>query len=347
MYLHDAPGPTPGPIGSIELQDSLQVSIRADCMPHGLVFLNRCLSQFLPYLQHPQSWKDIMCGFQFLQLCLNHWYAVLGDTGNIKPVCHKKPHLQLGQTVRIIKSRKFPCLLLESLLVNPVILDYLICQIHIQTYTMVIDVLVQVPQFLLLPGDWVYLQLFADGCLGDYILPVVLNKQLPFIWGVFREVSATHSIGLGRLTGLTEVLYQAFTYLILLLILRKPQGFSHPSQCPWKAQGSRMYCRAPPLLRGHRPAQPGGKAGPFKVGIICRLDYIRTVQAFPEVWEIPFRVRQWIRQVNHLHALPVIPVSYQQYLEVRGGCICIHPCLPNINAGIGFYVHIHCHKSSS
>ena len=114
--------------------------------------------------------------------------------------------------------------MLESLLVNPVILDYLICQIHIQTYTMVIDVLVQVPQFLLLPGDWVYLQLFADGCLGDYILPVVLNKQLPFIRGVFREVSATHSIGLGRLTGLTEVLYQAFTYLILLLILRKPQG---------------------------------------------------------------------------------------------------------------------------
>ena len=261
----------------------------------------------------------------------------LGDTGNIESRIIKTTS-SIEQTVRIIKSREFPCLLLESLLVNPVILDYLICQIHIQTYTMVIDVLVQVPQFLLLPHDWVYLQLFADGSSATTCL-LSLNNNCHLSGACSGRFLLPIPVLDFRLTGLTSTVSGFILSYPSAYPLRKPQGFSHPPSVPGRPRVACMCCRAPSLLGGISPARRQGMVS-FQSWHYMPVLITSGLYRPPRSLGNPVPGSQWI-QVSQS---PSRPARHYPWYPInssprsRAGCICIHPCLPNINAGIGFYV---------
>ena len=53
LDLHQPPGPPPGPVRSVELEQAPDPSVIADGGLNGVIFFGGCLAQLLPDFQHP------------------------------------------------------------------------------------------------------------------------------------------------------------------------------------------------------------------------------------------------------------------------------------------------------
>ena len=123
MDLHNPSCPSPGPVGSIKLQDPPQASVFAYGVFHCRVFFRTGLSQLLPDLQHSGSLLqgiliDQKTAAGFSEVIHDLRNGILGDAFHIKAGCGEKPFLQLSQAVRVGKSGDLPCFFFELFLIN-------------------------------------------------------------------------------------------------------------------------------------------------------------------------------------------------------------------------------------
>ena len=270
VSLDDPAGPASGPVGSIELQDPSQPAVATDGLHHCLVFLRRGFSEGLPELQDaPGLQRDVL-----LQRCGD---SLLCDAVHLHALL-REPGLQLHNAVGILQPGEPGRFLCQLLRPDRVIFQDPFDIWDIQKHAVIIGPLIPAPEPLFIRIHWpIGVELLEDLLLRHDVLGIVLNKELPLLRRVFRQVPGAAAVGLCGPAWFREVLDQRLAGAELLLVLIETQGGAYACQVHRQAQHRRSNHRALPLLRLHI-AEVLGEAGPLEVGIEGRFQHITVVQ---------------------------------------------------------------------
>ena len=95
MHLHQPPGPAPGPVGPVELEQPPDPAILADGGLYGVILFGGGLAQLLAYLQHPAHLGAVIVTAQ------QAGHRVLSQIGQLLTNLLLEPGGELGHAVGV------------------------------------------------------------------------------------------------------------------------------------------------------------------------------------------------------------------------------------------------------
>ena len=261
-----------------------------------------------------------------------------------------EPFLHLLDGVRIFQSGKLPHLCGEFLPGTLIDGNGLFHQHHVKLYAPVVDLLVEI---VFLPQEIRHgelRQLLLDRHLGFHVTLVIRDEGGPPYRVMLREIACPAAVGLGRLTGDTEIADERLALSHLLVF--QLQNFADPLQREGQPHVRAPYQGAAPGGRvkvipdgifldavGRKmlrivPAQPDGKADPLEGRIIRPLDNGIIRESFDNL----LRYRIAGCQVVYSSFTAVCGHAEKQNLKIRRRSVFIHAAFLHIDTGEGLQI---------
>ena len=241
LHLHQPPGPPPGPVRPVELEQAPDPAVLADGGLNGVILLGGCLAQLLPDFQHPAHLGAVIVTAQ------QAGHRVLSQIGQLLTNLLLEPGGELCHAVGVGQAGELHGLRHEGLAHGVPQREGPGDQLQVHGHAPGVDDEVRFPLLLHPIRNGESGQPLFNLHLGDHILLAVFFEKLPFGGVVLGQVAAPLAVGLGGLAGDAEITDEGLAGVELLFVLGEPQSLACGVQARRVATVEAMEHGAAPL----------------------------------------------------------------------------------------------------